>query len=771
MIPLADALPLLTGPAAPFVKSTLVLLAGAVTSVVLRRQPAATRHYVWLLTLAGTLVVALPAPRPWQVEVPVATVTAPGALTTIGPDVPTGTLSSAGARVDRAAASVSASASTPRTTWPRPSLGLLWLLGAGLVLGWHLLGHWGVARLARAAAPVRDRTWQALVPDTVAVRTSPAVGSPLVYGVVRPTILLPVEASKWNDERRRVVVLHELAHVARGDALSQLLAMVACSLWWFHPGVWLAARRLRAESERACDDRVMAAGVTALDYAAHLLEVARNARALRLAGAVAITMARRSTLEGRLLAMLDGRRRTGALTRSARMLGAVCLTLVLAAITVVRPVARPVSAQGVEEVAAAPAATPTVSAAQNLARLATPAPSPVAAELIAANHSKKDDSQYSEEEGSPFRDVANAKPGETLVLELETGGSVIVRGWSQNQVQVNGVLAGKDWDHTQTDLRREGDRVIFSSMQEDPDAHNFTTSHRFDIRVPHRFNVKIRSAGGKITLIDLEGSMTGHSGGGGITMERLKGHASLTTGGGEIHVDDVNMSGRVSTGGGLVKLSRVSGGLRGTSGSGPVIERESDDPDVDSGNLDDVEVDASSINIGKTAGGRLHIKRAGGDLDINEAPQGVKATTGGGKVTLGPSAQNVELSTGGGSMEIGRAKGSVSAGTGAGDIHLVLAKSNERDRDVKLWSGNGTIVIELENGVGVDLDLETAYTEGYKRTTHIRSDVPVDIRADDEWDITHGTPRKYLRARAVHGDGSVHVLVRTVNGDIVIKRK
>jgi beta-lactamase regulating signal transducer with metallopeptidase domain/DUF4097 and DUF4098 domain-containing protein YvlB len=718
------------------VKLTLVLITGAGAAFLLRRQAAALRHYLWLLTLAGTLAVAIPATLPWRIDVPLA-VGAPSspvsAIRNAFDSTPKATPSAEASAVPRPSALDDPARSRP--AFPRPSLATLWLLGAALVLGWHLLGHWGIARLSRGAAPVRDPGWLRLLERVriqlgvrvpVAVRQSATVGSPLVCGLVRPTLLLPVEADGWNEQRRRVVVLHELAHVARRDALTQLVASLACAVWWFHPGVWLAARRLRAESERACDDRVMAAGISAPDYASHLLGVARNARALRLTGAIALTMARRSTLEGRLLAMLDARRRGGVVTNSARTVGAAALVALLTTLALVQPVA------------------------------------PVARAASGKSH------EGSKPE-SPFRDAVDAKPGGTLVLELETGGTVTVQGWSQNQVQVDGVLAGKDWEQTQTDLSREGDRIVFTSAPKDNEDPSFSTSHRFEIHVPRRFDVKIRSAGGRITLIDLEGSMTGYSGGGGITMKRLKGHANLTTGGGAIDVDDVDMTGKVSTGGGQVRLSRVRGGLRGTSGSGPVVQVESDGSEDGSGDLDDVEIDASDIKVGNSTTGRLRINKAGGDIRVDQAPEGVAATTGGGQVTIGPSGKDVAVSTGGGSIMIGPATGSVSATTGAGDVRVVVAKGGGAEREFTLSSGKGAITIELTRGVGVDLDLETAYTDGFGRKTSIRSDVPVDIHATSNWDDSHGTPRKYLRARAKSGDGKVRVNVRTVNGDIVLK--
>jgi hypothetical protein len=202
---------------------------------------------------------------------------------------------------------------------------------------WSVFGHLGLWSLHRSSLPVERHAWARLhgleaptggAGARVRLAHSSVVGTPLTWGWIRPIVLLPSRSAAWPIERRRAAILHELAHVERGDYVAQLVATLACAVWWFHPLAWWAAGRLRSESEHACDDRVLATGTPAPAYATDLLAVAQGARGPGGSRLVAIGMARRTHLEGRLLAVLDEKRQRGAVGPRAGV-ATLALTLLM----------------------------------------------------------------------------------------------------------------------------------------------------------------------------------------------------------------------------------------------------------------------------------------------------------------------------------------------------------------------------------------------------------------------------------------------------------
>lgn len=329
-------------------KATLLLgVAGLVT--LLWRRSAAPRHLVWTLALAGTLV--LPAARAlgpaWRVpllpSLPVETFTPvqPAARATARTPAVTALPPSLGT-------TVTSGRSNPAPREPGAGVWLVvaWATGLVLVLGLYGAGVLRVARIARHARPLGSSEWldlQSSLAAGLGLRTpvrlvaAPGPAMPMTWGTRRPVILLPADAEQWTETRRRHVLLHELAHVARRDCLTQFVAVCACAVYWFHPLVWLAARRLRIERERACDDRVLSAGATPSAYAEQLLEIARTLRAGAVTGLATVAMARPSQLGSRLRDVLDPARRRDALTRGSVVRAAVMVALLVVPLAVVHP--------------------------------------------------------------------------------------------------------------------------------------------------------------------------------------------------------------------------------------------------------------------------------------------------------------------------------------------------------------------------------------------------------------------------------------------------
>ena len=189
----------------------------------------------------------------------------------------------------------------------------VWLIGVLLVLGRFVFGVITVRRLVARASELIGTSWTelshelsrelGLKRDVKLLRSDKNV-MPMTCGGLSAVVILPDEAERWSADRRRVVVLHELIHIKRGDLLTQTLAQVVCALYWFNPLVWWAVRKLRVEQEWACDEHVLAAGVAPSDYATHLLEIARNFHVDAMSAVTTTAIARPSQLQDRLCAIL-----------------------------------------------------------------------------------------------------------------------------------------------------------------------------------------------------------------------------------------------------------------------------------------------------------------------------------------------------------------------------------------------------------------------------------------------------------------------------------
>lgn len=350
-----------------FVKVTIILAAAWGAARFLVRSSAAKRHAIWslamaLLLLAPVLAPVLPA---WNVDlipdVTSAAETPSLEATSHRPlhEVPVRSVEEAvGEEGSTPRASTSATSapvpSASRQGWTSLwtvlswsdvalwawALGALWMLmQVALGLGWAV-------RTERRSAPLRDParlkmverlTRELGVGRAVRVVYAPQVQAPMVWGLLRPAILLPVEARSWPAERVRAVLLHELAHVKRWDYPTHLLTQCVQALFWPNPLVWLAVRRARQEQEQACDDVAIEAGVASHEYAEHLLDIIRSLGgkgARRMEGA--ISMGRQSSIKERMRVLLSDqvdRSPVGVRTGIAMTIAGGLLALPITALT------------------------------------------------------------------------------------------------------------------------------------------------------------------------------------------------------------------------------------------------------------------------------------------------------------------------------------------------------------------------------------------------------------------------------------------------------
>ncbi len=775
-------------------KLTLILALGLIVAATLRSLSPSFRHLVLVGTLASSLALPFAMVMSPQWNVPVL----PRSFSSVLPSASgQAAASSANARKSNSVASsgglrgvtdarvsnsaltakvIGASAAQPTSATRGilaslsllPLLPLLWALGFVAVVAWLAIGRFGLRRIAACAWPLNSSDWSGILDEErnharvikpVLLYSSSVVSTPLTWGSHAPVILLPEDALDWPEAHRRIVLRHELAHVARGDSFTQLVAGFVCALYWFHPLVWIAERRLRAECERACDDNVVSLGTPAAEYAAHLLEVARSARAFGAPGFLSVAMARPSQLEGRLLAVLSESRRRVSLSRGARPTAALLSALVLIPLAAFRAVPKENppeengvssspsgalneasrSARSMETVtrqsttrSAVPPAALSIASSTAFSTAAGQATAWAMAASAASTRSTASESSSGattftsrNQADTTFQLSAPARSAGTLSLDLKTGGNVIITGWDKPEVFVRASLGGRDWRRTHITLQPSDGGVRFESVYTEW-GNSQSSHHVFEINVPRNYNARISSAGGSISITGVNGVFTGQTGGGEINIQKANGEVDIRTGGGEIRVSVSRLNGSVSTGGGIVRIEGVTGDLNGKSGSGPVIYSKSSGTTINRENGVTVVGGGTgdnslTVRSGSGSGSGTSISSSSGSgstatttnytndgvgLGRSFGASGIRMNSAGGGISLRAAPDGARVTTGGGPIRIGSSGGEVYAQTGGGSIDIGPASGS-----VEAHTGAGDVTIELRGAGTHSVDVTSGKGE------------------------------------------------------------
>lgn len=341
------------------------------------------------------------------------------------------------------------------------------------------------------------------------------------------------------------------------------------------------------------------------------------------------------------------------------------------------------------------------------------------------------------------REVA-ARPGETLEVDLDAGGSIAVEAWDRDLVRVEpaGGAAPDAWS-----VGRIRDGV---ELRDAPSVR--PGARRWTVRVPERFDLRLTTGGGTVRVSGVEGDVWIETLGGNVELSGVRGRVEASTQGGNVSAADSVLAGRLRTLGGNITLTRVEGPVESTTLAGNVT-------------FDAVE--ASGGGGGGDAN-PLRIATHGGNIVVSRAPDGVDAETLGGNIEVGSVDRFARLKTNGGNIRIGSAAGRVAAKSLAGSVTAALAAgaAGTGGTEVRLSSLSGDVELTVPRGAGLDVEIELVYTKNSRRRYEIHSDFPLERRETAEWDYDHGTPRKTIRASGRVGGGGIAVRLETVNGDV-----
>jgi hypothetical protein len=135
---------------------------------------------------------------------------------------------------------------------------------------------------------------------TVECVRGPRCRVPFTCRILKPIIVLPLDSARWSNSKIRAVLVHELAHIKRNDNLTQLIARMICSFFWFAPFIWIAYSNLCLEQEESCDAFVIHGGARPTDYAKLMVRFARRASDHALSAGIFISKGRVKMLEKRI---------------------------------------------------------------------------------------------------------------------------------------------------------------------------------------------------------------------------------------------------------------------------------------------------------------------------------------------------------------------------------------------------------------------------------------------------------------------------------------
>lgn len=358
------------------------------------------------------------------------------------------------------------------------------------------------------------------------------------------------------------------------------------------------------------------------------------------------------------------------------------------------------------------------------------------------------------QDGTPNKWEHKVKSGQRLKVDLETGGSVTIKGWDKKIVEV---VARPEYSDYEDDLDIEVTKTSYGVKITTSTPFRWSEfgwggnqpDIDFYIRVPAKFDLELESRGGDFIITGVDGHIDGQTMGGDLELAELAGDIDLGTMGGDITVRDSHLDGRVHTMGGDVELKNVSGAVRGSTMGGDVRY---------TGKITTKVTEAIRINT------------MGGDINLDDAPAGAVVKTMGGDITIGTAGGFIHARTMGGDIEIKALDGGVKATTMGGDVEItIVGDASNKDRDIEIVSKGGDVLLIVPKNYSMDIDITIAYNRRASHRVAIDSDVALTIEESDKDNDRWRRRRRYIYGRGKIAGGKHKVKIETVNGRVVIR--
>ncbi len=286
----------------------------------------------------------------------------------------------------------------------------------------------------------------------------------------------------------------------------------------------------------------------------------------------------------------------------------------------------------------------------------------------------------------------NVADGGTLKLDAGVGEVKIVTGGTGVAVELVRTYRGKRGEERMRDMevtfnQQGNDVIIDTDMGRDDNWFNWNNWAHFEvqwnIRVPDRYNLDVRTSGGSIELDPIDGTVEARTSGGSISAGRLGGVSKLHTSGGSIAIDGATAQVEARTSGGSIRIGNTQG---------PVDARTS----------------GGSITLARVAG-TVYARTSGGNIVVEEAAGSVDASTSGGSIRAqlsGPLTADSKLSTSGGSVTVSLGSGvavdldaRASGGGVSSDIPITIMGRQDNDElKGKINGGGPTLTLRTSGG-------------------------------------------------------------------------